>query len=211
MVTITGTGFSITAGATIVAFGSTEAKNVSCSSSTQCTATSPLGSGTVSVRVTVAGQTSVDTAADDFTYVPPPTVTVAVSPPDGANGWYRTSPVLAPVTATASPPSTIATLTCTAGTLGPVSGLGSSTAAAQLSVGAQGATTGTCSATSPTSDPGTSAPFTITLDSVAPTLTASLTTADGQPYTPGSQAVQPVTVTFACTDAASGVAVPHRR
>jgi hypothetical protein len=77
-VTIQGTGFSpgagagrgATAGGITVTFGSTPATGVSCSSATKCTATSPPGMGTVSVRVTVDGQTSADTPADDFTYVP---------------------------------------------------------------------------------------------------------------------------------------------
>jgi hypothetical protein len=70
VVTISGSGFSTTPGATSVAFGSARASSVSCSSSTQCTATSPPGMGTVGVRVTVGGQTSADTPAGSFTYLP---------------------------------------------------------------------------------------------------------------------------------------------
>jgi hypothetical protein len=82
-VTISGSGFSTDAGATLVAFGSAAATDVSCASTTQCTATAPAGTATVSVRVTVGGQTSADTAADDFTYVAAPTVT-SVTPNYGA-------------------------------------------------------------------------------------------------------------------------------
>lgn len=68
VVTITGTGFSTTPGATSVTFGGGAATAVGCASTTTCTAVSPPGSGTVSVRVTVAGQQSLDVPADDFTY-----------------------------------------------------------------------------------------------------------------------------------------------
>ena len=67
-VTITGTGFNTASGATAVHFGSTAAVAVGCASATTCTAVSPAGSGTVSVRVTVSGLQSPDTPADDFTY-----------------------------------------------------------------------------------------------------------------------------------------------
>ncbi|MGH3261828.1 MAG: IPT/TIG domain-containing protein [Trebonia sp.] len=66
--TVTGTNFSTTAGATGIAFGASAATNVSCSSATTCMATSPAGSGAVDVLVTVAGQTSAAVAADRFTY-----------------------------------------------------------------------------------------------------------------------------------------------
>ncbi len=88
VVTITGTGFSTTPGATTVMFGATPATNVSCTSITQCQATSPAGTAVVSVRVTVSGQTSADTAADDFTYVAP-TVT-ALNPASGPAGGGTT-------------------------------------------------------------------------------------------------------------------------
>ncbi len=68
VVTLTGTSFSTSAGATSVTFGTVAATAVGCASATTCTAVSPPGSGTVSVRVTVAGQQSLDTPADDFTY-----------------------------------------------------------------------------------------------------------------------------------------------
>lgn len=85
-VTITGTGFSTAAGATTVNFGPNAAANVTCASTTSCTATSPAGLGTVDVLVTVAGQTSVASAADQFAYVTvnPNSVTVSsVSPNTG--------------------------------------------------------------------------------------------------------------------------------
>jgi hypothetical protein len=71
-VTITGTNFSPTAGSTTVRFGLTAATNVSCASTTTCTATSPAGSGTVDVIVSVGGQPSAAGPADQFAYVAPP-------------------------------------------------------------------------------------------------------------------------------------------
>lgn len=79
IVTITGTGFSTVAGATTVAFGANAAVNVTCATTTSCTATSPAGLGAVDVRVTVNGQTSPASAADQFTYVPAQTNAVTVS------------------------------------------------------------------------------------------------------------------------------------
>jgi hypothetical protein len=67
-VTVTGTGFSTTAGATSVDFGPTSATAVSCSSSTSCSATVPAGTGTVHVTVTVAGLSSATSYPDEFTY-----------------------------------------------------------------------------------------------------------------------------------------------
>ncbi len=69
VVTITGTNFSTVAGQTTVAFGASAGLNVGCASATTCTATSPAGLGTVDVVVTVNGQTSPTSAADQFTYV----------------------------------------------------------------------------------------------------------------------------------------------
>ena len=90
-VTITGTGFSTVAGATVLDFGSTPAKSttVTCRTTTSCTATVPAGTGTVDVTATVGGQISPTVAGDRFTYLP--TVT-AVSPSSGvpAGGTHVT-------------------------------------------------------------------------------------------------------------------------
>jgi glucose/arabinose dehydrogenase len=79
VVTITGTGFSTTSGATTVRFGAASASGVSCSSPTSCVATSPSGSGTVDVTVSVGGLTSATSVADKFTYAtnspPAPNIT----------------------------------------------------------------------------------------------------------------------------------------
>jgi hypothetical protein len=80
-VTITGSDFT---GATVVSFGS-DAADFTVDSDTEITATAPYPSsdGTVDVSVTTPDGTSPVTAADEFTYVPAPTVT-GVSPDAGS-------------------------------------------------------------------------------------------------------------------------------
>jgi len=71
-VTITGAGFSTTAGSTTVGFGSNPASAVSCSSSTTCVATAPgAAAGTVDVIVTTLGLASAAGTPDQFSYVAP--------------------------------------------------------------------------------------------------------------------------------------------
>lgn len=85
-VTITGTGFS---GATAVRFGANLATNVVIVSSTQITARTPAGSGTV--KVTVTGPTGTSTQNVFFLYatVAAPVLT-ALSPPSGPTGGGNT-------------------------------------------------------------------------------------------------------------------------
>ena len=71
--TIAGTNFGVVT-PTAITFGSNAATAVSCPSATQCTATSPAGTGIVDVRVSVGGQTSAAVAADRFTYNQSPVV-----------------------------------------------------------------------------------------------------------------------------------------
>ncbi|WP_279587411.1 IPT/TIG domain-containing protein [Janthinobacterium sp. 75] len=71
-VIVTGSNFG---GATAVTFGATAATGFTVNSATQITATAPVGSGTVDVRVTTAGGTSATSGADQFTYVAAPVVT----------------------------------------------------------------------------------------------------------------------------------------
>ncbi|QRY70412.1 putative Ig domain-containing protein (plasmid) [Ensifer sp. PDNC004] len=80
-VILTGTNF---VGATSVTFGATVASGFTVNSATQITVTSPAHfAGTVDIRVTTAGGTSATSAADQFTYVPSPTVT-SVTPTNGS-------------------------------------------------------------------------------------------------------------------------------
>ncbi len=73
MVTLIGTNFG---GASAVTFGGTAATAFTVLSATTLTATAPAGSGTVDVRVTTVGGTSATSAADQYTYLPVPTVTM---------------------------------------------------------------------------------------------------------------------------------------
>jgi hypothetical protein len=75
-VTITGKNLS---GATGVGFGSYGDGKITADSSTQITVTTPAGSGTVNITVTTPGGTSATSNADQFTYIPAPTVT-SISP-----------------------------------------------------------------------------------------------------------------------------------
>ena len=84
-VTITGTNFTGLSGASAVQFGGTNATGYTVNSATSITATAPAGTGVVSVRVTTPGGITANTAADDYTYVPLPTVT-SISPSVGPNG-----------------------------------------------------------------------------------------------------------------------------
>jgi hypothetical protein len=73
VVTISGTNLT---GATAVRFGAANAAGVSVNpAGTSITAISPPGTATVNVTVTTAGGTSATNSADQFTYLPPPTVT----------------------------------------------------------------------------------------------------------------------------------------
>ncbi|HEY3812702.1 MAG TPA: IPT/TIG domain-containing protein [Caulobacteraceae bacterium] len=81
VVTISGTGFS---GATAVHFGALAGLNVTVNSATSITATAPAESaGVVDVTVTGPGGTSATGAGDQFTFIPPPTVT-GVNPTTGS-------------------------------------------------------------------------------------------------------------------------------
>lgn len=79
-VVITGTNFTA---ASTVAFGANTAASVTFTSSTQITAVSPAGSGTVDITVSTLGGTSTTSLADQFTYYGLPTVT-GISPSSGA-------------------------------------------------------------------------------------------------------------------------------
>ncbi len=67
-VTIVGSNFGTSPGATTISFGSGQASNVLCSP-TQCTAMTPAGTSIVDVIVSVSGLPSARAAADQFSYI----------------------------------------------------------------------------------------------------------------------------------------------
>jgi IPT/TIG domain/Right handed beta helix region len=84
IVTITGTGFSPATG---VSFGGAAAVSFTVNTDSQITATSPPGSpGVVDVTVSTANGPSPTSAADRFTYLPPPPVIISISPSNGPTG-----------------------------------------------------------------------------------------------------------------------------
>jgi len=79
VVTIDGSDFVI--GGTSFDFGPNPATAVSCSSTLQCTATSPAGSGAVDVIATTLAGASVNTTSDDFSYTATTsTIIVSIDP-----------------------------------------------------------------------------------------------------------------------------------
>ena len=146
-VVITGTGFT---GASAVVFGSTSATGFTVNSATQITATAPAGSaGTVDITVTTVGGTSATSAADQFTYVAPPTIT-SISSTKG-NGSYNAT-VLVPITVTFSAAVTVTGVPTLAlnsgGSASFASGSGTATLTFNYTVGAtDNATNLDCSST----------------------------------------------------------------
>ena len=82
-------GTNFVPGATSVMFGTTPSPQVECSSSTQCNAVSPAGSGGVSIIVTANGQQSLNGNDDDYVYFGDPTIT-SISPSQGPQGTVVT-------------------------------------------------------------------------------------------------------------------------
>ena len=78
-VTITGTDLT---DATDVQFGNTSAINFTPDSPTQITATAPAGSGIVDITITTPGGVSTINDADQYSYIPAPTIT-GVNPTSG--------------------------------------------------------------------------------------------------------------------------------
>lgn len=133
-----------------------------------------------------------NTAGTSFTNIDidktPPIITfVGQSPAANASGWNNTSVTL--------------TWTCADSLSGAVSPAVSKTITTE---GANQSASGTC--TDLAGNAASNAKSGVNIDETAPVFTASATTADGKPYTGGTWTSQNVTVTFACTDALSGVA-----
>ncbi|MDR7485714.1 MAG: Ig-like domain-containing protein, partial [Armatimonadota bacterium] len=136
----------------------------------------------------------VDTAA--------PSVTIAFVP-NGANGWFTTSP--APGSVTATDDARVVSLSCTDSrgglSQGPLSGGGTPTASRSVSVSGDAADhVVTCTAVDGAGN-SASASLTVRIDTAPPTVTGSRSPA---PNAFGWNNTD-VTVTFTCTDALSGV------
>jgi len=183
-VAIAGTDFDTASGGTTVNFvapgsiatQSNAATNVSCSSTTSCTATSPAGSaGKVDVHVTVRGVQSPNTSADAFTYV---------------------APTLAPTATSVTPNSGDVrggTFVTVAGTnFGTTAGATSFTFGGAPATGVSCASTISCTATTP---PGAAGPVTVTV--TVATLSGSL--ANGFTYVAPAPIVSTISPTFGPT------------
>jgi IPT/TIG domain len=83
LVMVTGSGFT---GAVTAVFGGVPGAGLNVVSDTQLTVTSPPGAGTVDVTVTTTAGTSAASAADQFTYVTAPVVTVVFPASGGLAG-----------------------------------------------------------------------------------------------------------------------------
>ena len=76
-VTVKGTGFSTTPGATVISFGGAAAKNVACTTTRLCTAVTPYSpEGSANVTATVESSTSTNTVPFAFTVYSPPVVSI---------------------------------------------------------------------------------------------------------------------------------------
>ena len=130
-----------------VTFGANAATGVACTSATSCTAVSPVGTGTVDVRVTLGGGTSAAVAGDQFTYVAPPPLTgiavTGIAPTSGA------TPGGTVVTITGQSLATVDPLT------GAVTGLPTIAFGANAATSVTCATATLCTATSPAGAVGT--------------------------------------------------------
>ncbi|MGY3693556.1 hypothetical protein ACVIGA_003636 [Bradyrhizobium sp. USDA 3240] len=101
-VIITGTGLTA---ATVVTFGATPATGFTVNSSTQITATSPAGTGTVDITVTTAVGTSATSAADRFTFAATTTTQTALTSSQNPSSLGQSVTFTANVTAPGGTPT----------------------------------------------------------------------------------------------------------
>lgn len=119
------------------------------------------------------------TAAVPTPAVPaPPTIEVSLPAP-AASGWYTAVPVTGSVTAVGhgQPAASIASISCTGATLGPVTGIGTATATASVEVTRQGTGPVSCEAVDSDAASIGSAPVTVKVDSQPPALSPVITPA----------------------------------
>jgi Subtilase family len=113
-----------------------------------------------------AALTAADATTCDNT---PPLVTVTFASP--ASGWFTTSPVTGQLTAT--DPSNVASIACTGASVSGLTGLGTTSASATLTVSAEGVNNVSCTATDGFGDagaaPGSTNTATVQIDTQLPT------------------------------------------
>jgi hypothetical protein len=143
----------------------------------------------------------------------PPAVTVSFTP-DGSNGWFKTSPATGTVSAddSSNGDSNVTDIQCSGAAVGTITGLGTPTASAPITVSSQGTTSVSCTATDSATNngagPGSSPSASVKLDSVAPGVSRnagadSCGTPGNSGWCRGTQ-----TAGFSASDATSGVASP---
>ncbi|MCX5129942.1 IPT/TIG domain-containing protein [Streptomyces sp. NBC_00193] len=202
--TVTVQGKDFPTSGTTVKFGSVSASNVNVTGPEELTAdVPPQARGTVDVTVTTPNGTSPMTAADRYTYdadTSAPTASAGISPSSNTAGWNTTSPATVNISASdGSCGSGITKITYSASGAQPIGPTDVSGASASVAITTNGVTTVTYTATDNAGN--TSAPQTITvrLDTAGPTITI-VRPAGTYLYR------QPVTASYSCTDATSGVA-----
>jgi hypothetical protein len=135
----------------------------------------------------------------------PPSVRLSFPAPNGQHGWYRTSPVTGTVTVDdrATGGSGITAITCTGGSRGPITGLGTPLATARVKVTGDGTHTVRCAGTDAAGNSATSAPATVKIDTTRPSLHLS---ARPDELRPADHRLVAVAVGVSTRDSGSGVA-----
>ncbi len=134
---------------------------------------------------------------------PRPTVTIATSPPDGSNGWFVLDPLTGQVSATAVE-GDIAAIRCGGASLSTVTGLATTTATGQFTVGTQGKNTVSCTATDSYGNPALTVVATVELDSRPPSITAAIVPRSPSATGWYNSSTGAPTVRFACADPTPG-------
>lgn len=139
--------------------------------------------------------------------ITPPVVNVSFPSPNGQNGWFITSPVVGSITTndTTTGGGNITEIICTDATVGSITGLGTPSTSASLTVSAEGVNNISCIATDSAGNSGAAADSnntaTIQIDTVAPAVLIT-SPANGGSYTLNLAVVS----NHSCSDATSGVA-----
>jgi hypothetical protein len=133
----------------------------------------------------------------------PPVVNVTFPAPDGQGGWFVHSPVTG--TVTANDTNHVAAIVCTGATVGAITGLGTASASAPLTVSGDGSHNVSCSATDDVGNagtgPGSSATAVVKIDTTAPVLTCA---ASPKSLWPPNHELVAVTTTVSVTDGLAG-------